>query len=176
METAVHPQNPNAIGEALSSRAKALADRVARGAENIAAYAEKLTEDQWATTITPDWRKAGVIVHHVGSMYPLEVEIARKLGAGESITGVTWGVIAEINAKHALENAGVSKTDAIELVRKNGRDAAAAIAQFTDEMLDSGGTISLYGNPPLTCQFWIEDHPLRHAWHHVARMRAVFGN
>ena len=175
MTHAVQTKNLNVTGDAMSSRAKVLADRIARGAENIAAYAEQLTDAQWATPIAPDGRKAGVMIHHVANMYPLEVDIARKLGAGESISGVTWGVIAEINAKHAQENAGVGKKETIELVRKNGKEAAEAIARFTDEMLDNGGTISLYGDPPLTCQFWIEDHPLRHSWHHLAKMRAVLG-
>jgi hypothetical protein len=80
-----------------------------------------------------------------------------------------------MNAKHAQENAGVKKQETVDLVRKNGKAAAEAIARFTDEMLDNGGTISLYGNPPLTCQFWIEDHPLRHSWHHVAKIRAALG-
>ena len=160
----------------MSSRAKVLADRIARGAENIAAYGEKLTDEQWATPIRPDGRKAGVMIHHVASVYGLEVDVAQKLAAGESIVGVTWAVIADMNAKHAQENAGVGKKETIELVRKNGRMAAEAIAKFTDEMLDNGGTISLYGDAPLTAQFWIEDHPLRHSWHHVAKMRAVLGN
>jgi hypothetical protein len=174
-EQAVHTRTPNSNGDAMSSRAKVLADRIARGAENIAAYAEKLTDAQWATTIAPDGRKAGVLVHHVGSVYPLEVDIARKLAAGEAIVGVTWAVIKDMNAQHARENAGVGKQEAIDLVRKNGKAAAEAIAQFTDEMLDNGGTVSLYGDAPLTCQFWIEDHPLRHSWHHVAKIRAVLG-
>ena len=159
----------------MSSRAKVLADRIARGAENIAAYAETLTDAQWVTPIRPDGRKAGVMIHHVASVYGLEVDVARKLAGGENIVGVTWAVIADMNAKHAQENAGVGKQETVDLVRKNGKAAAEAIATFTDEMLDNGGTISLYGDAPLTCQFWIEDHPLRHSWHHVAKMRAVLG-
>ena len=157
----------------MSNRAKVLAQRIAAGAENIAVLAEGLTEAQWASPIAPDGRKAGVMIHHVASMYPIEVDIARKLGGGESIAGLGWSDIAAINAKHAQDNAGVTKKEAVDLVRQNGKAAAEAIAQFTDEMLDSGGTISLYGNPPLTCQFWIEDHPLRHSWHHVAKIRAA---
>ena len=42
-------------------------------------------------------------------------------------------------------------------------------------MLDNGGTISLYGNAPLTCQFWVEDHPLRHSWHHAAKIKRALG-
>lgn len=156
----------------MAQRSRVLADRIAQGAEQIAALAETLTDAQWSTPVLPDGRKAGVMIHHVASMYPIEVDIARKLGGGESIIGLGWADIAAINAKHAQDNAGVTKKEAVDLVRQNGKAAAEAIAGFTDEMLDNGGTISLYGNPPLTCQFWIEDHPLRHSWHHVAKIKA----
>ena len=35
--------------------------------------------------------------------------------------------------------------------------------------------ISLYGNAPLTCQFVLEDHAVRHSYHHLARIRAALG-
>ena len=159
----------------MGSRARTLADRIAQGAGELAAIAETLTDAQWGTPVLPDGRKVGVMIHHVASVYPLEVDVSRKLAAGESIVGVTWGDIAAMNAKHAQDHAGVKQQETAELLRKHGKVAAEAIAQFTDEMLDSGGTISLYGNAPLTCQFWVEDHPLRHSWHHAAKIRAALG-
>jgi hypothetical protein len=170
--SALHRTTLEHYGEGMAQRSRVLADRIAQGAEQIAALAETLTDAQWSTPVLPDGRKAGVMIHHVASMYPIEVDIARKLGGGESIIGLGWPDIAAINAKHAQDNAGVTKKEAVDLVRQNGKAAAEAIAGFTDEMLDNGGTISLYGNPPLTCQFWIEDHPLRHSWHHVAKIKA----
>ena len=37
--------------------------------------------------------------------------------------------------------------------------------------LDRAGAVSLNAGAPLTTQFFIEDHPLRHSWHHLARIR-----
>jgi hypothetical protein len=31
----------------------------------------------------------------------------------------------------------------------------------------------MYGNAPLTCQFWLEDHAVRHSFHHLAKIRAA---
>lgn len=159
----------------MGQRAKVLADRIAQGAEQLAALAESLTDAQWAAPVPPDGRKVGVMIHHVASVYPLEVDIARKLGAGESIAGVTWGDIAAMNKQHSHDHAGAGRKETAELLRKNGKTAAEAIAQFSDAQLDSGGTISLYGNAPLTCQFWIEDHPLRHSWHHAGKIKVALG-
>ncbi len=159
----------------MGRRAEILADRVAQGAERLATFAESLTDAQWKAPVPPDGRAVGLLIHHVGSVYPLEVEIARKLGGGEAVAGVTWGDIAAMNAKHSKEHANAGRTETADLVRKNGKAAADAVAQFSDAQLDNGGTISLYGDAPLTCQFWIEDHPLRHSWHHLGKIRVALG-
>jgi hypothetical protein len=33
--------------------------------------------------------------------------------------------------------------------------------------------VSLYSDAPLTCQFVLEDHAVRHSYHHLARLRAA---
>jgi hypothetical protein len=44
---------------------------------------------------------------------------------------------------------------------------------FTDEELDRAAPFSLSFGAPVTAQFVIEDHALRHNWHHLARIRTV---
>jgi len=76
-----------------------------------------------------------------------------------------------MNAKHAQDRAPVSKAGALELLRQNSRQAAAAGRTFTDEELDRAAPFSLSFAAPVTAQFVIEDHALRHSWHHLARIR-----
>jgi hypothetical protein len=132
-----------------------------------------LSDAQWRMPVMPDGRTAGVIVHHVASMYPLEVQLATELASGKPIAGVTWAVVADINAKHAREFAAVGKAETLELLGKNSRAAADTVRRFTDEQLDTAATVSLNGDAPLTAQFFVEDHPVRHAWHHLAKIRAA---
>ena len=47
-------------------------------------------EAEWQTRLPKDGRKIGVIVHHVASMYPLEIQLASLARFGQPITGVTW--------------------------------------------------------------------------------------
>jgi len=157
----------------MNERSAALAKRIEQGAAELAAYAEGLTEAQWAAVVKPDGRTVGVIVHHVASMYPLEMQLAQEVGAGKPVEGVTWAIVAEINAKHASDYAAVSKRDALEALRRNSRAAADAVRGMTDQQLDSAVPFSLNAGAPLTAQFVIEDHPLRHAWHHLAKIRAT---
>jgi hypothetical protein len=154
-----------------SRRAQALADRLEQGARELAAFAAGLTDAQWQTRVPHDGRTVGITVHHVANMYPLEVQLAQQLAAGNPIAGVSWDDVHVINASHAAENENVTLQQALELLRTNSTAAAAAIRSLTDAELDQAATISLYGDAPLTCQFFIEDHAMRHSFHHLARMR-----
>ncbi|HET7470927.1 MAG TPA: hypothetical protein VFJ81_14685, partial [Gemmatimonadales bacterium] len=95
--------------------------------------------------------------------------------AGKPIVGVTAEVINEINARHAREFDAVTKDEALEFLRRNSATAAAAVRALSDEQLDRAATISLNADAPLTCQFWLEDHPVRHSYHHLAKIRAALG-
>ena len=160
----------------MSRRAEALADRIEEGAAALAAFAEGLSEAEWRTpTSATDARPVGVVVHHVASVYPVEIELARTIAGGKAVTDLTWGVIAELNAGHAREQAEVTKAAALELLRRNSREAAAAVRAFTDDELDRAAPLSLSFDAPVTAQFVIEDHALRHSWHHLARIRAALG-
>ena len=158
----------------MSNRAESLADRIEEGAATLAAFAEGLSEAQWRTPVSSsDGRSVGVIVHHVASVYPVEIDLARTIAGGHAVTDVTWEVVAEMNGKHGQAQAGVTKADALELLRRNSREAADAVRAFTDEELDRAAPFSLSYGAPVTAQFVIEDHALRHSWHHLARIRTA---
>jgi hypothetical protein len=159
-----------------SERAQALADRLEEGARALAAFARTLTDVEWRTPFsTTDRRTIGVIVHHVASIYPLEIQLAQVLATGNPITGVTWDAVAEVNAGHASENDGATKEAALELLARNSANAAAAIRAVSDAQLAQAAPVSLYGDAPLTCQFFLEDHAVRHSYHHLARIRKALG-
>lgn len=159
--------------ERSTRRANALAERLEQGARALAAFANTLTEAEWNTRIPKDGRTVGVVVHHVASMYPIEIQLAKTLADGKPIEGVTSEVVDRINADHAREFDAVAKGPAIDLLARNSAEAAAAIRSLTDEELDRAALVSLYADAPLTCQFFLEDHPVRHSYHHLARVRAA---
>ncbi len=106
-------------------------------------------------------------------MYPLEIQLAQVLAGGNPIADVTWDMVHELNARHAAENGAVGKDGALDLLRRNSTAAAAAIRTLTDEQLDRAAEVSLNAGAPLTCQFFLEDHAVRHSYHHLAKVRAA---
>jgi len=157
----------------MSKRSYELARRLELGALALEAFASSLTEFEWQSRVPGDGRKIGVVVHHVASMYPLEIQLVQTLAKGEAIEGVTPDVVNKINADHAKKFDGVTKEEAIELLKQNSAAAANAIRALSDEELDQAAPVSLNSNAPLTCQFFVEDHPVRHSYHHLARIRAA---
>ena len=154
-----------------SPRANALAERLEQGARALIALASGLSDAEWRTRLPKDGRTVGVVVHHVASVYPIEIQLAQTLASGKPVTGVTSADIDAMNARHAAENANVNKETAIDLLRQNSTDAAAAIRLLSDEELAKAAPVSLYADAPLTCQFVLEDHAVRHSYHHLVRIR-----
>ncbi len=158
----------------MSRRADAMAKVLEQGAAALGSFAETLTDAEWQMPVSAtDRRKIGVIVYHVASIYPLEIQLAQKLAAGGVIDDVTWANVHELNAGVAKEHDQVTKAEALALLEKNSAEAAAALRAILDADLDRVAPNSLYGNAPLTCQFMLEDHAVRHSFHHLAKIRAA---
>ncbi len=173
--TSVVSRNPAVEPErsTTSQRAHALADRLEQGARALTTFASALTDKEWHTPVPKDGRTVGVIVHHVASVYPLEIGLAQTLAGGKPVTGVTWDAVHQMNADHAREHAAVTREAALDLLRVNSAAAAAAIRALSDEELAQAAPVSLYSDAPLTCQFMLEDHAVRHSYHHFARIRGA---
>jgi hypothetical protein len=156
----------------MSQRTEALASALEQGARALATFASELTEEEWQTPLPHDGRKIGVIVNHVATVYPVEIMFARSVAAGKP-EPITAEAINQMNAGHAQQNDGIAKQETLELLAANSAAAAAAIRTFTDQELDTVAPVPLYGNAPLTCQFVLEDHAVRHSFHHLARIEAA---
>jgi DinB family protein len=157
----------------MNKRSECLAARTEAGAAALAAFAGTLSEAEWQTRLPKDGRKVGVVVHHVASVYPIEIHLASLLASGQPITGVTWDVVANMNRDHATEHDATSKEATLALLASNSAAAASAIRGLSDEQLDHAAPVSLNSDAPLTCQFMLEDHAVRHSYHHLAGIRAA---
>ena len=154
-------------------RADALADRVEEGARTLAAFAGELTEAQWKMRVPKDGRTVGVLVHHIASAYPLELQLAQRVATGQPIVGITRHDINERNATHAWLYVAVTKEAALDLLRRNSAVTAIAIRAMCDDHLDRAAPVSLYADAPLTGQFLVEDRIVRHSYQHLATIQSA---
>src|SRR3954464_8414076 len=87
-----------------TDRSEALAARLEAGANALAAFVATLSETEWQKRLPGDGRKIGVVVHHVASVYPIEIHLATLLATGQPITGLTWSDVATMNRNHTKDN------------------------------------------------------------------------
>jgi hypothetical protein len=159
----------------MNKRANLLAERLERGVSALATFANELTPAEWASPVPKDGRSVGVVVHHVASVLPIEIHLAQVLASGQPVTGVTMTDIHAANGAHARDHVDVTREDALRLLARNAAVAATAIRALTDEQLDRAAPASLYGDAPVTTQFMLEDHAVRHSYHHLRLLRAALG-
>src|SRR5689334_10252191 len=113
--------NATAQEKSLSRLAAQLAYRIEQDAAELAKLAEGLSGAEWrspGSLAATDRRPIGVIVHHVATVYPIEVDLARAIAAGNAVTEVTWEVVAGLNAKHAADTVNATKAETLELLRR----------------------------------------------------------
>jgi uncharacterized damage-inducible protein DinB len=155
----------------MTQRANTLADRLELGAATLAAEIQPLTDEQWMLPVPHDGRTVGVIVHHVASVYPIEIQLAQSLAAGKAVEGMTLDDVHAMNAGHATEFTTISKAEALALLAANSAAAATAIRAMTDAELDGAAPLSLKRNATLSCQYMLENHAVNHSVHHLAGIR-----
>jgi hypothetical protein len=152
-----------------------LAARLERGAQALLIFAAGVTDAEWQTPVPGDGRTIGLVVHHVASVYPIEVELARRVACGEPVRDLTMHDIHLMNARHAREHARPGRDETLTLLAGNAAAAAAAIRAMSDSELAVAAPVSLYSGAEVTSQFVLEDHAVRHSIHHLARLRAALG-
>ena len=77
----------------MSKRTEELASRLEQGVAQLVTYAESLNAQEWAMSIAQEGRSVGVLVHHVATMFPVEMQFGtRSLPRGRQWPGSpgTW--------------------------------------------------------------------------------------
>lgn len=159
----------------MESRSEALAERILQGAQELADFAKGCSDEDWQTICPNEERTVGVLVHHVGNSYVAELGAIKTLVEGKGLTGVTWDMVDAGNAKHASDNARVTKDDALAILEEKSRMMADFVRELGDDALDATGSISLNWNAPLTAQYFIEEHPVSHPFRHLSSIREALG-
>lgn len=159
----------------MNMRSEALAQRVLEGHRRLIDFIEGCSDAEWVTRVPNEERPVGVVIHHVASMLPIEVDFIKILASGKAIAGITSDEVDQMNAQHADENVSSTKDETLAILKRNSEITIAAIRKLTDEQLDRAATVSLHWEVPLTTQYFIEDHPLTHSYAHLSSIRDALG-
>jgi len=106
--------------------------------DRLIAFVESCTAEQWnAAPLEGDPRPVGVVADHVAHAYEYLAGSMREILRGEPVT-VTSDAIDALNAGHAATAVGVTRTEAVEHLRRAGVAISALVAGCTAEDLQAG--------------------------------------
>ena len=119
-----------------------------------------------------DGRKIGVVVI-TSPVLTGRIKLGPIIARGVTLWKTSPGVVDRMNAEHRERTTVVTKEERSSCSGGTGRSSRQQSARLPMTILDRAAPVSLNANAPLTCQFIVEDHAVRHSYHHLARIRAA---
>jgi len=149
----------------MSQRAKEISDRIKSFSDNVMAFVESLSEDDWRKVCKSEEWPVGATAYHLGAGHLAISDMAGMIVRGEDLPPLTMDQINAMSDKQAREHADCTKAEAIEALRKNSAEMVAFVAGLTDEELDRKGSMPAFGGEATTeqlIQFVIFESAMRH--------------
>lgn len=157
----------------MSARAQALADQFEAAYKELLKTVESIPDDKWTLTCQNDERSVGVLAQHIGMSISGTFEAARLAGTGQPVPPLSREMIDSMNANHAMEHASCSKSDALDVIRKNGTHVHKELAEMTDAQLDQEDHFPLIGADTVTAEAIVEKLVIGHMQMHLPDIRAT---
>ena len=158
----------------MSSLAKELAERFKAFNNEMIAFVEKCSDEEWKKVCPGEEWPVGVVARHVAKGHYNAFNLAKMIVAGEKLPDITKEAIDQTNAKHAEEHTNCTKGEVLGSLRENGSKVADYLSGLEDSELDRTGYLALTGGEISTRQF-IENVILQSGNDHLSSMKKAIG-
>jgi len=128
-------------------RAHELADTFERANEQFTARVANLSDAEWQTFVPQEERTVAALCRHVAWGYVLEVPYFAAIGSGRPLPSLPWSELNAMNAEHGGQFADCSKAEVLEMLDRNGIQAADFLRGLSDEHLQRRGVYVEGGDP-----------------------------
>jgi len=128
----------------MSTRTAKLAGRIKSFSNEVIAFVENMSDDDWSKPLEWEEWSAGVTAHHIGAGHLAIFDLAAMIVKGESLPQLNMDQIFEMANQQAKENVNCTKADALEHLRTNSDRLAAFIEDLSDEDLDVKGSMPAF--------------------------------
>ncbi len=158
----------------MGARAEELAKKFDESCREMNKVVEGLSDADWKKVTSSEKWPVGVVAHHAALGHAGISGLVQLVAKGQPLPGLTMDMIHANNAKHAKEQANVTKAEALALLKANGGKASAIIRGLTDAELDRSASV-LAGMPAMTAAQAIEGILINHVQEHLGSIRATTG-
>jgi len=158
----------------MSQRAKDLSKRIESFRDDVIAYVDALSGEQWNAKCEWEEWTAGVTARHIGAGHFKISELAGMIIEGKELPPLTFDQINAMSDKDSRAHADCTKEETLDALRKNGDALVAFIAGLSDDELDRKGSMPAFGGE-VTVDQVIEFVIFQSAQKHVDSMKTAVG-
>jgi uncharacterized damage-inducible protein DinB len=153
-----------------------MARRFRAANDELVAFAECLTDEEWAACCEREGRTIGQVIEHIAAGHLIIGGIVEAMALGLDLPVAarrTAETGARFNARQAQKFAGHTRARGLRALRRNGEVVARFLASLTDEEL-ARGIDTIEG--PITTAQEIEGGLFTHLRSHFAAVRESLGS
>jgi len=158
----------------MSQRAKDLSVRIESFRDDVVAFVENLSEDDWKRVC--DWEEwsVGVTAHHLGADHFAISGMLAMIVKGEDLPQLTMDQVNAMSKKNAQKYSDCTKTEALELLRKNGAELAVYVSGLIENDLDRKGSMPAFGGE-VSAEKFVDYIIFQSAVQHFDSMKTAVG-
>jgi uncharacterized damage-inducible protein DinB len=129
----------------MSQRAKDLSMRIQSFRDEIIAFVDKLSDEQWKAVSQWEQWTVGVAARHLGAGHLGFFKLLNMIVQGKELPQYTMDQIDAMSKDDAREHADCTKAEALDALRRNGAEFTAFVSGLSDEELDRKGGMPAFG-------------------------------
>jgi len=133
----------------MGARGETFARQFEAKAQEATSVIERISDADWKKTTAAEKWPVGVVAHHIAVAHEVIGGIIKTLADGKPGPNIPMDALHAMNAKHAQEHAGCTKTETLALHKKNAAAAAALVRGIDDTAFERSGTV-LAGMPAMS--------------------------
>ena len=158
----------------MSQRTTELAERFLSFNNDMIAFVENCSEENWKKVCPGEQWPVGVVGRHVAAGHYRAVGLAKMIVAGKELPELTDETIDQSNAQHADKHASCTKEEVLGLLRENGTSLVGFVTELDDADLNRTGQLAVVGGTISTQQF-VENIIILSALEHFENIKTATG-
>ena len=158
----------------MRQRAKELSERFLKFNNEVIAFVEKCSDENWAKVSSGEKWPVGVVARHISAGHYSAFGLAKMIVDGKQLPELTQETIDQGNAQHAKKHANCTKDEVLDILREKGSSIAESVAGLEDTDLDRTSNLSMAGGT-ISAQQFIENIIIHSGTEHLTNMKSVTG-
>jgi hypothetical protein len=129
----------------MGQHAQDIANRIASFRDEVVAYVEKLSANDWGKTCEWEQWPVGVTAYHLGNGHFAIYKLIEMIIEGKALPQLTMDQINAGSKQDAQAHLDCSRADALEKLRQNGATFVSFVAGLSDDDLARQGSMPAFG-------------------------------